>query len=70
MPSLDSEIELISSYDKEVLAITLNTHGMTRQEMLFHKELISNELKIPVFLPIDDGVEGISEILNNKFYDN
>ena len=70
MPSLDSEIKLINSYGKEVLAITLNTHGMTDQEKIYHKELISKDLDIPVFLPIDDGLDGITEILQNKFYEN
>ena len=53
MPSLDSEIKLINSYGKEVLAITLNTHGMTDQEKIYHKELISKDLDIlsAVFTP-------------------
>ena len=70
MPSLDSEIKLINSYGKDVLAITLNTNGMTDQEKIYHKELISKDLDIPVFLPIDDGLDGITEILQNKFYEN
>ena len=70
MPSLDSEIKLIHSYGKEVIAITLNTQGMTEQEKIYHKELISKDLDIPVFLPIDDGLDGITEILQNKFYEN
>ena len=70
MPSLDSEIKLIHSYGKEVIAITLNTQGMTEQEKIYHKELISKDLDIPVFLPIDDGIDGIVEILQKKFYEN
>jgi len=67
MPSLDSEIELIKSYGKEVIAITLNTQGMTDQEKIFHKKLIVTDLNIPVFLPIDEGMDGIVEILKNKY---
>ena len=70
MPTLDSEIELINSYGKEVIAVTLNTQGMTNQEKIFHKELISKDLDIPVFLPIDEGLDGFLEILKNKFYEN
>ena len=70
MPSLDSEIELINSYGKEVIAVTLNTQGMTDQEKIFHKQLISKDLDIPVFLPIDEGLDGILEILESKFYEN
>jgi len=67
MPSLDSEIELIKSYGKEVIAITLNTQEMTDQEKIFHKKLIATDLNIPVFLPIDDGMDGIVKILKNKY---
>ena len=67
MPSLDSEIELIKSYGKEVIAITLNTQGMTDQEKILHKKLIATDLNIPVFLPIDEGMDGIVEILKNKY---
>ncbi len=70
MPSLDSEIKLINSYGKDVIAINLNTQGMTEQEKIYHKELISKDLDIPVFLPIDDGLDGILEIFQNKFYEN
>ena len=70
MPSLDSEIELINSYGKEVIAVTLNTQGMTDQEKIFHKQLISKDLDIPVFLPIDEGLDGILDILESKFYEN
>ena len=67
MPSLESEIELIKSYGKEVIAITLNTQEMTDQEKIFHKKLIATDLNIPVFLPIDDGMDGIVKILKNKY---
>ena len=70
MPSLDSEIELINSFGKEVIAVTLNTQGMTDQEKIFHKKLIYKDLGIPVFLPIDEGLDGILEILESKFYEN
>ena len=40
------------------------------QEKIFHKQLISKDLDIPVFLPIDEGLDGILEILESKFYEN
>ena len=67
MPSLESEIDLIKSYGKDVIAITLNTQGMTDQEKIFHKKSIATDLNIPVFLPIDEGMDGIVEILKNKY---
>lgn len=67
MPSLESEIDLIKSYGKDVIAITLNTQGMTEQEKIYHKNLINTDFGIPVFLPIDEGMDGIVEILKNKY---
>ena len=32
--------------------------------------LIYKDLGIPVFLPIDEGLDGILEILESKFYEN
>ena len=67
MPSLESEIDLIKSYGKDVIAITLNTQGMTEQEKIYHKNLINTGFGIPVFLPIDEGMDGIVEILKKKY---
>ena len=67
MPSLESEIDLIRSYGKDVIAITLNTQGMTEEEKIYHKNLINTDCGIPVFLPIDEGMDGIVEILKNKY---
>ena len=67
MPSLESEIDLIKSYGKDVIAITLNTQGMTEEEKIYHKNLINTDCGIPVFLPIDEGMDGIVEILKNKY---
>ena len=43
---------------------------MTDQEKLYHKKLIAQDLDIPVFLPLDEGLDGILEILQNQFYEN
>ena len=40
---------------------------MTDQEKIFHKKSIATDLNIPVFLPIDEGMDGIVEILKNKY---
>ena len=42
---------------------------MTEQEKLYHKKIILEDLKIPVFLPVDEGLNGISKVLSEK-YDN
>ena len=67
MPSLESEIDLIKLYGKDVIAITLNTQGMSEQEKIYHKNLINTNFGIRVFLTIDEGMDGIVEILKNKY---
>ena len=49
MPSLESEVNLIESYGNEVIAITLNTHGMTEQENIYHKNLINSDFYSCIF---------------------
>ncbi|WP_236977146.1 DUF1611 domain-containing protein [Membranihabitans maritimus] len=57
--SLKREIALIRTYGSEVIVITLNTKGLTREEALDHKINIEKEFEIPVELPIEDGVTGV-----------
>ena len=72
MPSIKSEIELIKLYGKEVIGISLNTSGMTDNEKKEAKKDLNDKLKIPVVLPIEDGVDDlIPNILKIKEkYDN
>ena len=56
IPSLQSEIELIRSYDSQVIGIALNTTGCTREEALRYQETIKKEIKLPVCLPVETGV--------------
>ena len=69
MPSLESEVNLIESYGNEVIAITLNTHGMTEQENIYHKNLINSDFVIPEFLPLEEGIDPLVDLLNSR-YDN
>ena len=65
MPSINSEVALIEAYGKSVIAIALSTSKMTEKEMLEHKSSISKSLKIPVFLPLEEGVGGLAEIVKS-----
>ncbi len=56
MPSLQSEIDLIQAYDSRVIGVALNTTGCTREEGMQYKQIIQNEIKLPVCLPVDTGV--------------
>jgi uncharacterized NAD-dependent epimerase/dehydratase family protein len=59
IPSLESEIDLIRFYGAEVIGITLNTIGLTREEALSHKDQYQETLQIPVVLPIEEGIQDL-----------
>ena len=59
IPSLESEVELIRLYGSEVIGITLNTTGLTKEEALSYKHTYQETLKIPVVLPIEEGIQDL-----------
>jgi uncharacterized NAD-dependent epimerase/dehydratase family protein len=61
IPSLKSEIQLIKMYGSEVIAVTLNTHGLTLEKARKIQAQLRGSLKIPVVLPLEDGVGEIIE---------
>ncbi len=66
IPSVASEIALIKMYGSEVIAVTLNTHGLTLAEARQKQAILRGELGIPVVLPLEDGVGEIVEILKKR----
>ena len=70
MPSLASEVALIGAYGKRVVAIALTTSKMSEEEMQGYKKSLSKELNIPVFLPLEEGVLELAEILKKLRDDN
>jgi uncharacterized NAD-dependent epimerase/dehydratase family protein len=63
IPSIGSEINLINAYGKDVLAIALSSSKMTAEELIAYKNLISKSLDKPVFVPLEEGVDEIADIL-------
>ena len=59
IPSVESEIALINAYGAKVIALVLNTQGCSPEEAKAFKEDYYNKLKIPVLLPIEEGVNAI-----------
>ena len=57
IPSLESEVELIRFYGAEVIGIALNSKGLTREEALAYKQQYQEKLKIPVVLPVEEGIQ-------------
>jgi uncharacterized NAD-dependent epimerase/dehydratase family protein len=63
IPTIKSEIQLIKMYGAKVIAVTLNTHGLTPENARKIAEILRGGLKIPVVLPLEDGVSEIVETI-------
>jgi uncharacterized NAD-dependent epimerase/dehydratase family protein len=59
IPSVESEVELIEKLGSKVLAIALNTTGCTTDEMSGYKNKYEASCKLPVLLPVQEGVDKI-----------
>jgi len=57
------ELELIRLYGSRVLAITLNTSRLTMSEARIFQEKIAQETGLPVILPLEDGMDRLSDIV-------
>jgi uncharacterized NAD-dependent epimerase/dehydratase family protein len=66
IPSVASEIEIIEKFNTKVIALALNTHGLSEDEALVYKEDYEQELGIPVIMPLEEGVEALINAINIK----
>ena len=65
IPSVEKEINLINCYGSKVIALLLNTNGLTEEEANATRESYAKELGIPVILPLKEGVESLVQTLIN-----
>ena len=63
IPSLGSEVELIRFYGAEVIAITLNTQGLTEAQAKAWQQKYEVELSLPVVRPLEEGVGRIVQLV-------
>jgi len=63
IPPLSSEIDLVGMYGVETLAITLNTAGLNPEAADGHQNQLNEELGIPVYQPLKDGVAPIIPLI-------
>jgi len=56
LPSVESEIGLAEAYGSSVVALSLNTHTCTLEEAKKFQKQYESEFKLPVLLPVIDGV--------------
>lgn len=59
IPSVASEIEIIEKFGATVIALALNTNGLSHAEALIYKANYSEELGIPVVMPLEEGVANL-----------
>ncbi len=63
IPSVESEIEIIEKFGSKVIALAINTQGCTNEECYAYQQQFEASLKIPVLLPIQEGVDKIVPVL-------
>lgn len=63
IPSAGDEIKLIECYGVPVIALTVNTEGMSPDEALLFATNLEKEVNIPVVLPIEEGVDRLVELI-------
>lgn len=66
IPSVKSEIQLIKMFGATTIAVTLNTHGLTPEKARAMQQKLRTQLKIPVVLPLEDGVGEVIEVIKQK----
>ncbi|MCX6211923.1 MAG: DUF1611 domain-containing protein [Bacteroidetes bacterium] len=59
IPSVESEIEIIEKLGSKVIAVGIHTEGCSNEEAFAFQKQYEQKLKIPVLLPIQEGVEKI-----------
>ena len=63
IPSVESEIKLIEAYGSSVMAFVLNTRNCSIEEAEAAKKEYSEQLGIPVILPLEEGMGSIIPVL-------
>jgi len=63
LPSLKSEIEIIEKFGSKVIALALNTNGLSYEEAKKQRDAFAVEFEITVLLPIEEGVDDIIPIM-------
>jgi uncharacterized NAD-dependent epimerase/dehydratase family protein len=59
IPSVESEIELIEKFGSKVIALALNTKDCSPEEIDEFRKKYERTCKVPVLLPVEEGVEKI-----------
>jgi uncharacterized NAD-dependent epimerase/dehydratase family protein len=63
LPDVREEIELIKMYGAETLAVTLNGHGGTQEDLIRYQHELAQKLGIPVIRPLAEGVSVLLPVI-------
>lgn len=63
MPPVSGDVELIRLLGARVLALTLNSDGLTADELHAERDRLSKDLCLPVVLPLEEGVEALAPVV-------
>jgi uncharacterized NAD-dependent epimerase/dehydratase family protein len=66
IPSVESEIHLTACYGAEVIALAMNTENCSPEEKTTYQKLYEDKLKIPVLLPLEEGVDRVVPLIKEK----
>lgn len=65
IPPVESEIALIRAYGSEVIALALNTEDCSEDEAFRYQKNYTEQLEIPVLLPLQQGVDAILPVIQS-----
>ena len=68
--SVASEIELIKMYGSKVIAVALNTEHCSNEEAVQFQQQYETELRLPVLLPLQQGVEKVVSAIQSLMKTN
>ncbi len=65
IPPVASEIALIRAYGSAVIALALNTEDCTAEEVRTYQKAYTDQLGIPVLLPLQEGVDAVVPVIQS-----
>lgn len=65
IPPVETHIHMVNLYGAEVMALTLNTKGMTAEAVAAAKQDLHGRTGLPVYAPVEDGMEGLADQVQN-----
>jgi len=66
IPPIEEEVALIGCYGAEVLAVTLNTQGLSRDAAISTRKTMEQRLGLPVVLPLAEGVSRVVAAIRSR----